>query len=89
MGVQEAIYRALGLKMTKFRDVVIFISTKHPERREGLLRSDLEDLDEDEKIFHKSIHDYYQIRPIDDDDDAEKEWENTCFADFVAKFNID
>ena len=88
MGVQEAIYRALGLKMTKFRDVVVFISTKHPERREGLLRSDLEDLDEDDKIFHKSIHDYYQIRPIDDDDDEEKEWENTCLADFVAKFNI-
>ena len=87
MGVQEAIYRALGLKMTKFHDVVVFISTKHPERREGLLRSDLEDLDDDEKIFHKSIHDYYQIRPLDDEEE-EKEWEKTCLADFVADFNI-
>ena len=96
MSVQEAIYRALGLTMAKFRDVVRFINTNHPERREGLLRSNLEELDDDEKIFHNSLHDYYQIRPTDEDDDdivnndeeKEKGWEDQCLADFVAKFNI-
>ena len=95
MGIQEAIYRALGLKMTKFSDVVRFISTKHPERREGLLKSNLDELDEDDKFFHNSLHDYYQIRPIDESgkDSENKEgsitkWEEICLADFVAKFNI-
>ena len=58
MRVQEAIYRALGLEITKFRDDVRFISTKHPERREGHLKSNLDELDDDEKLFHNSLHDY-------------------------------
>ena len=51
MSIQEAIYRALGLKMTRFKDVVRFIGTSHPERREGLLKPNLDELDEDEKNF--------------------------------------
>ena len=98
MSIQEAIYRALGLKMTRFRDVVRFIGTSHPERREGLLKSNLDELDEDEKFFQNSLHDYYQIRPQDedgetddldnDDDENNPKWEKQCLADFVAKFNI-
>ena len=88
MSVQEAIYRALGLEITKFRDDVRFISTKHPERREGLLKSNLDELDDDEKLFHNSLHDYYQIRPLDEDEEKDRTWGNQCFADFVAKFNI-
>ena len=49
MSIQEAIYRALGLTMTKFSDVVRFINTCHPERRSGLLKANLDELDEDEK----------------------------------------
>ena len=52
VGIQEAIYRLLGLKMTKFSDIVRFINTNHPDRRDGLLKSNLEDLDENEAIFH-------------------------------------
>ena len=96
MSIQEAIYRALGLKMTRFRDVVRFIGTSHPERREGLLKSNLEELDEDEKIFQNSLHDYYQIRPEEEDgenddhndEDENDKWEKQYLADFVAKFNI-
>ena len=58
-------------------------------------------LDNDENIFHNSLHDYYQIRPEDEDEDDEgsiifdgidndvdSKWEKKCLADFVAKFNI-
>ena len=85
MSIQEAIYRSLGLKMTKFRDVVRFINTNHPDRREGLLKSNLEELDEDEKIFHNSMHDYYQLRPYGNDDE---QWDIMCLADFASHYNI-
>ena len=86
MSIQEAIYRALGLKMTMFSDVVKFISTAHPERREGLLKSNLDDLDDDDKIFHNSIHDYYQMRPVGIKDGIE--WDSMCLADFTSLFTL-
>ena len=39
--IQEAIYRLLGLSMTRFSSIVKFINTNHPDRREGLLKADL------------------------------------------------
>ena len=42
--VQEAIFRACGLPLTKFSVVVKFINSAHPERREGLLKA-AKDLD--------------------------------------------
>ena len=60
VSVQEAVFRILGLPMTKFSDVVKFIDTQHPERREGLLKSNLNELCDDEPIFHNSIHTYYE-----------------------------
>ena len=86
MSIQEAIYRALGLKMTMFSDVVKFISTAHPERREGLLKSNLDDLDDDDKIFHNSIHDYYQMRPFGNEDGID--WDTMCLADFTSQFTL-
>ena len=50
VGIQEAMYRLLGLKMLKFSQVVKFINTNHPDRREGLLRTDLNTLDEEQKF---------------------------------------
>ena len=98
MSIQEAIYRALGLTMTKFSDVVRFINTNHPERRSGLLKANLDELENDENIFHNSLHDYYQIRPKDEEneniitlennEEADQTWEKQCLADFVARFNI-
>ena len=57
VGIQEAIYRVLGLKMTKFSAGVRFINTNHPHRRDGLLKNNLENLEETEDIFQNSIHD--------------------------------
>ena len=73
--------------MTRFSDVVRFINTNHPDRRDGLLKSNLDDLEEQESIFHNSLHDYYQIRPIDEV--QETYWDDLCLADFVAKHNIE
>ena len=87
VGIQEAIYRVLGLKMTKFSAVVRFINTNHPDRRDGLLKSNLEDLDETDGIFHNSLHDYYQDRPINSKDN-ETDWENMELTEFVASYNI-
>ena len=85
MSIQEAIYRSLGLKMTKFKDVIRFVNTNHPDRREGLLKPNLEELEEGEKIFYNSLHDYYQIRPFGNDDEL---WDDMCLADFASNFNI-
>ena len=87
ISIQEAIYRALGLPMTKFSDVVRFIDTSHPHRREGLLKSNLIEIDNGEKIFHNSYHDFYEIRPCDEDGSVY--WTNLCLADFVAEYSID
>ena len=86
-GIQEATFRLLGLSMTKFSEVVKFISTNHPNDREGLLRSDLDELEEGESIFHSSLHDYYQDRPMNSDED-EEDWDNMTLAEFVANFNV-
>ena len=87
MSIQESIYRSLGLSMTKFSDVVRFINTNHPDRRDGLLKTKLDDLEVDESIFHNSLHDYYQIRPYENDC-PEDGWDDMCLADFVAEHNI-
>ena len=42
--VQEAVFRACGLPLTKFSALVKFINTVHPERRDGLLKN-TEELD--------------------------------------------
>ena len=83
MSIQEGIYRALGLSMTKFSDVVRFISTTHPDRREGLLKPNYESLDDEESIFHNSFHNYYELRPDDSD-----YWDELCLADFASHYNI-
>ena len=85
--IQEAIYRSLGLKMTYFNDVVRFVNTNHPERREGLLKSNVQELEDDDNVFHNSIHDYYENRPhYSEFDDAN--WDAMCLADFVSDYNI-
>ena len=88
MSIQESIYRSLGLSMTRFSDVVRFINTNHPDRRDGLLKSNFDDLKEEESIFHNSLHDYYQIRPYDDEL-QENYWDDLCLADFVSRHNIE
>merc|ERR1712082_370234 len=96
MSIQESIYRSLGLSMTRFSDVVRFINTNHPDRRDGLLKSNLDDLEEQESIFHNSIHNYYEIRPLEgkcletirEGKSHDVTWDRLCLADFVANHNI-
>ena len=49
--------------MTKSSVKVKYLSTVHPNFRDGLLRGNIEALDENESIFHKSPHQYYELRP--------------------------
>ena len=83
VGIQEAVYRLLGVKMTKFSAVVRFVNTNHPDRRDGMLKSDLPSLSEDEAIFQNSLHDYYQDRPYSNEQDPE-EWNEMSLSDFIA-----
>ena len=52
--VQEAVFRACGLPLTKFSSIVKFINTVHPERRDGLLKNK-EELD----CLGMFFYDYY------------------------------
>ena len=87
VGIQEAIYRLLGLTMTKFSEVVKFINSAHPHRRDGLLRQDAEDLPDGESVFHNSVHDYYSNRPNNNSTDG-IDWDRMTLAKFVANYNI-
>ena len=88
VSIQEAIYRILGLTMTRFSEVVRFVNTNHPDRRDGLLKGNVESLNEDEEVFHNSLHNYYEDRPTDDEDD-ETNWDDMEFAEFVSSYNIE
>ena len=69
VGIQESVYRALGLPLSLFSSKVKFINSNHPERREGLLKSkaELENLEDGESVFHNSLHTYYEARPFSED----------------------
>ena len=98
VSIQEAVYRIFGLQMTRSSIQVKYISTVHPNCRDGLLRSDIEDLKEDESVFHMSCHQYYEVRPFDSSntdqisyhpDELEKDyWANLCLADFWSRYEI-
>ena len=67
VSIQEAVYRLLGLNMTKSSVKVKYLSTIHPDFRDGLLKGNLENLQSDDSIFHNSPHEYYQSRPTASD----------------------
>ena len=46
VSIQEAVYRLLSLPMTKSSIAVKYLSTVHPNFRDGLLKGNLEDLEE-------------------------------------------
>ena len=62
ISIQECVYRLLGLSMTKFSIVVKYLNTSHPNHRDGLLRQNLEDLEDNEQVFHLSPHQHYENR---------------------------
>ena len=87
VGIQECVYRILGLPMSKFSEVVRFINSNHPDRRDGLLKQNFDDLPAGEPLFHNSIHDYYMSRPHNSPG-CETDWENMTLAEFVANYNV-
>ena len=97
VSIQEAIYRLLSLPMTKSSIAVKYLSTVHPNFRDGLLKGNIEDLDENESIFHNSPHDYYENRPdksdekdvtYDEEEVKENYWDNLVLAEFWSKYEI-
>ena len=87
VSIQEAIFRLLGLTMTKFSEVVRFINSNHPQRRDGLLKQNWEELPDGESVFMNSMQDYYVNRPKNSTEDN-TDWEKMSLAEFVSNYNI-
>ena len=60
VSIQENIYRLLSLPMAKSSVKVKYLSTIHPHFRDGLLKGKIEELDDEESVFHNSPHEYYE-----------------------------
>ena len=98
VSIQEAIYRLLGLQMTKSSIKVKYLSTLHPHFRDGLLKGNIENLDDNESIVHKSAHQYYENRPDESLDQdkicyhqeelVDNYWTNLCLAEFWSQYEI-
>ena len=96
VSVQEATYRILGLPMTKSSIRVKYISTIHPHYRDGLLKVHIEDLEENESVFHMSPHQYYENRPTEciagvkyeDDEKEPGYWEKLTLSEFWSSYDI-
>merc|ERR1712102_81640 len=68
--MQEAIFRLFGYYK--------FIQTQQPEKRDALLKPNIEQLGDDDDVFYHNIIDYYQSRP--------SSLENLTLASFAADF---
>ena len=71
--------------------------TNDNDYRDGLLKGNLENLDDKEEIFHTSIHQYYENRPeesneinvVYDEEELEEDyWDNLSLAEFVSRYEI-
>ena len=90
--------RLLGLQMTRSVIKVKFLSTVHPNFRDGLLKGNLDECSEDEPDFHLSAHQYYELRPMislnkesinyDKQELEEDYWTNLCLAKFWSMYEI-
>ena len=52
VSIHETIYRLPGLPMSKFEVKVKYLNTNHPGFRDGLLKENIDELDEDKFVFH-------------------------------------
>ena len=87
VSIQETIYRLLGLPMSKFSTKVKYLNTNHPNFRDGLLKGNIDELSENESVFHLSPHQYYEKRPFDDSLDS-LYWEEMTLAEFWANYEV-
>ena len=95
--IQEAIYRILSLPMTKSSIAVKYLSTVHPNFRDGLLKGNIDELNEGDSIFHNSPHDYYENRPdvscelsvkYDEEELIDGYWDNLALSEFWSKYDV-
>merc|ERR1711889_32809 len=63
VSMQEVIFRLFGYNMCSSSRKKKFIQTLAPEKRDGLLKPNIEELDDKDDIFCYNIIDYYQNRP--------------------------
>ena len=63
VSVQEIIYRLLGFPMAQFSRKIKYLSTTDSEHRDGILKSNLDELEDGESAFLKSAIEYYEKRP--------------------------
>merc|ERR1712002_1354077 len=63
VSMQEVIFRLFGYNMCSSSRKKKFIQTLPPEKRDGLLKANIEELDDKDDIFCYNIIDYYQNRP--------------------------
>ena len=89
VSIQEATYRMMSFPMVKSSVKIKYVSTCHPNFRDGLLKGNIEDIDEtNESIFHDSPVTYYENRPTNKtevDYDAEDEEDGNEFDDEEKK----
>ena len=96
VSIQEATYRMLSLPMTKSSIRVKYLSAIHPHHRDGLLKGDIQNLEDNESIFHMSPHQYYESRHLKcipgvnyDDEELQKGyWGNLSLIEFWANYDI-
>ena len=83
--------------MTKSSVKVKYLSTIHPNVRDGLLKGKLEDLEDDESNFHNSPQEYFENKDktsdeprVDYNEEEEKEgfWNDLSLASFWSKYEI-
>ena len=88
----------MGLPMTKSSVKVKYLSTTHPNFRDGLLKGNIQNLGENESIFHMNSHQYYENRPVSsqnkdmiaycEEELVEDYWKNMCLAEFWSQYEI-
>ena len=86
VSIQECIYRTLGLPMAKFSVQVKYLNSSHPNKKDRLLRRNIEELGEKDSVFYPSPHQYYENRPEEANESGEgkykKIWDEMCQADW-------
>merc|ERR1711940_412599 len=75
VSIQEAVYRLMGFPITKASRKVKYISTTDKQQRDGLLKSNLDNLKDGESAFFSGLTDYYENRP--------DEYEDLTQADYL------
>ena len=83
VSMQEIIFHLFGYSMCKSSRKTKFIQTQPPEQRDGLLKPNIENLQDDKSIFFPNIIEYYENRP-----DALEEISLAHFAAYYEYFKV-